>query len=246
MYGLVQFILVQGALAGNFTELKNAIDTSIGGIGGNVTLLSYMFGSIGQTSSAESSVYQSILFIIGSLAFIWALRQLTAGKSIRIRDAYYRGMYPLIPFILVVLVIGLQTLPILVGAWLYSLVIENGIAVSLVGQFLWLAIFFGFVLVSLYMICSSVFALYIATLPDMTPVKALRSARKLVLHRRWSVARKIILLFVGLFMLAGLIMLPLIMVVPVLAPLVFYTGTVVAMGFTHTYIYNIYRELLEE
>jgi hypothetical protein len=244
IYGLLQVILVQGILANNFTEIKSTVDDVLGGVVGNLAVLSYMLGTIGQAQSAEASVYQTTLFVIGSLAIIWSLRQLLADKQIRIRDAYYKGMYPLIPFVLVLLVIGLQTIPMLIGAWLYSVVVSNGIATALVEQLFWLVIFFIFALLSLYMVCSSIFALYIVTLPDMTPMKALRSARDLVRYRRWSILRKIIILALALLLIVALIMLPIIAFVPAIAAMAFYVLTVLVIGFVHTYIYSLYRELL--
>lgn len=244
IYGLLQVVLVQGVLTSNFSDLKATFDDAIGGVGGNFATFSYMLGSIGQTNSAESSIYQSVLFVVGSLAFIWTLRQLIASKQVRVRDAYYKGMYPLIPFILVLLVIGLQTIPALGGAWLYSIVVANGIAAAFVEQLFWLVVFFIFALLSLYMICSSLFALYIVTLPDMTPMRALRSARGLVLHQRWSVIRKLVLFVLIILLVVAVVMVPVIMVVPILAPALFYTLTVLILGVAHTYIYTIYRELL--
>lgn len=244
VYGLLQIILVQGAFSSDFSELKNAADESLGGLQTGVSLWSYMLGTVGQANSAEAGVYQSLLFIIGSLAFIWALRELMADKVIKIRDAYYKGMYPLIPFVLVLLVIGLQTIPAFLGAWIYGAVVANGVAVSFIEQVFWLSIFLIFAVLSFYMICSSLFAMYIVTLPEMTPMVALRSARGLVLHRRWSIVRKIIVLALVILAVGTVIMLPLIMVVPVLAPVIFYACTIIATGFVHTYLYNLYRELL--
>lgn len=244
VYGLLQIILVQGILASDISEVKEVIDESINGPGATLAVLTYMVGSFGQTANAESSVYQSMLFVVCSLAFIWALRQLAADKTLRIRDAFYKGMYPLVPFILVLLVIGLQTIPALIGAWLYSTIIVNGIAVLLVEQLFWLAVFLLFLLASAYMICSSLFALYIVTLPDVAPMRALRSARELVRHRRLSIARKFLVLGVILFLVVAGIMVPVIMVVAALAPIAFYMLSVAIVGFLHTYVYTIYRELL--
>src|SRR5690606_28518012 len=118
---------------------------------------------------------QMLLLLIASLAIIWALRKTHGDVKVRARDAFYQGMYPLIPFILVLLVIGLQLLPLLLGSSLYSLVTTNGIAVHAIEQTAWLLLFGGLSLLSLYMLSSSLFALYIVTLPNMTPMKALRS-----------------------------------------------------------------------
>ena len=244
IYGLLQVILVQGVFASNFSDIKTTANESFGSVTGTLTLFSYLLGTAGQTSSSESSVYQTVLFVMSSLAFIWALRQVLAGKAIRIRDAYYKGMYPLVPFILVLLIIGLQTIPALVGAWLYGVVVANGIAVAVVEQIFWLLIFFIFALLSIYMICSSLFALFIVTLPDVTPMRALRSARELVRYRRWSIIRKILIMALFLLICVAIIMLPIIAFAAIAAPVVFYGVSVVLIGFVYTYIYTVYRELL--
>jgi len=186
------------------------------------------------------------LVIVASLAIIWALRQVLSGTRPRIRDAYYKGMYPLIPFILVLLVIGLQLLPLLIGSTLFSLVISNGIAVYLVEKLVWALLFAALALLSLYMISSSIFALYIVTLPDMTPLKALRSARQLVRYRRWTILRKILFLPILLVVVAAVVMLPIIVWLTPLAQWVFFVLTLFAIAAVHSYVYSLYRELLDD
>ena len=152
-------------------------------------------------------------------------------------------MYPLIPFVLVLMVIGLQLVPLLVGSALYSAVINNGIAVMAIEKIIWAIGCFLLALLSLYMICSSIFALYIVTLPDMTPFKALRSARQLVLHRRWTVLRKVLFLPVALLIIAALIMVPLVILLTPLAQWIFFALTMFGIAIVHSYMYNLYREL---
>ena len=96
------------------------------------------------------------------------------------------------------------------------------------------------------MISSSIFALYIVTLPDMTPLKALRSARQLVRHRRWTVLRKILFLPILLIVVAAIVMLPIIIWTPPLAQWIFFVLTMFAIAAVHAYAYALYRELLDE
>lgn len=93
------------------------------------------------------------------------------------RDSYYKGMYPLVPFMLVLLVIGLQLIPLVFGNLIYSSVLQNGLAITVIEKVIWLFLFLMLALLSGYMMISSLFSLYIVTLPDMTPLRALRSAR---------------------------------------------------------------------
>jgi hypothetical protein len=249
VYGLLTIILVRGFGGSlNLSELKanlqNGISGSLSSFSTAATLFTYLLGSSGTSSTPAGGVYQSLLIIVMSLVVIWSLRQVLASQKIGVRDGFYKGMYPLVPFILVLFVIGLQLVPFAVGSWVYGTVINNGIAVTTPEKLVWLIIFFLLVLLSLYMLCSSLFALYIVTLPDMTPMKALRSARQLVLHRRWTVLRKIIFLPISLLVLGAIIMFPLILWLTPLAEWVFFLLTMFVLVVVHTYMYSLYRELL--
>ncbi|MGC1176737.1 MAG: hypothetical protein WA843_01595, partial [Candidatus Saccharimonadales bacterium] len=251
IYGLLNLVLVRG-LASNTDvgSLKHQFDQVFKGHFGSVisslSVFALLVGSAGNGSSQTAGAYQFFLALIASLAIIWTLRQVIAHNIIRVRDAYYRGMYPLIPFILVLLVIGLQLLPLLIGSALYSTVITNGIAVNFIEKFICALLFISLALWSLYMISSSLFALYIVTLPDMTPMKALRSAGELVRHRRWTVLRKILYMPLVLLIAAAIIMVPVIVVAAALAQWVFFLLTMCALASIHAYMYALYRELLNE
>src|SRR4051812_3698769 len=210
-YGLLNLVLVQGLAANTDVQsLKDSLNKVFTGhfssLASSLGVFAVLVGSAGNGSSQTAGAYQFFLALIVSLAIIWALRQVAAGTSLRVRDTYYKGMYPLVPFVLVLLVVGLQLIPLLVGASLYSLVITNGIAVYFVEKFLWALLYGLLALLSLYMLSSSLFALYIVTLPDMTPLRALRSARELVRFRRWTVLRKILCLPIILLIIAAVVM----------------------------------------
>ena len=94
------------------------------------------------------------------------------------------------------------------------------------------------------MICSSLFALYIVTLPNVTPMKALRSARQLVLHRRFLVLRKILFMPLALLVLGAIIMIPLIIFLTFAAEWIFFLLSMFVLTVVHAYMYTLYRELL--
>lgn len=250
VYGVLDILLVQGFSGGvNVNSLKHQLSQSQGGKGGQLGLnfsvfLNLLTSSSSSTSTSGGGTYQLFLGLIISLATIWMLRQTTASEAIRFRNAFYKGMYPLIPFILVLLVILLQTVPFLIGGGLYDLVVTNGIAIHLSEQLLWGLLFVVLTFVSVYMLCSSLFALYIVTLPDMTPLKALRSARQLVRYRRPSVFRKLLFLPIALLVIASIIMIPVIAFIAPAAPWVLFVLAISALIITHAYMYNLYRELL--
>ena len=221
------------ATAGSFShshKLSDALDS---------------FGSLlgtGSGSSGSSSAAQSLLLVLESLVIIWALRQLLAGELIRVKQAYYHAMTPLIPFLLVIFLIILQLLPITLGAGALALVLSTSggapLTIVLVTLFALLAIW------SLRMISSSVFALYIVTLPDMQPRQALRSAKNLVRFRRQQIMRRLLFLPICVLLLMGVVMLPIILLVPFLVVPVFFGLIMLSILFVHTYLYSLYRGLI--
>jgi hypothetical protein len=250
-YGVLNLLFVQGLTSStNINNLKTTAEHAAQGhfnaLGSGLNIFVGLVGSGGNGSSQTVGTYQVILGLIASLAIIWALRQTFAGIRVGVRDAYYRGMYPLVPFLLVLLVLCIQLIPLAVGAKLYNTLATGGVALGFLEKGISLALFLALASWSLYMICSSVFALYITTLPDMTPVKALRSARGLVRYRRWTILRKALCLPVILFIIYTIIMVPIIAWATPLATWVFFLLTMFALLAIHSYMYTLYRELLNE
>lgn len=251
IYGLLNLLLVQGLSSStDITSLKSTLNQAFTGhwhqVTSGLTVFVVLVGSAGNGSSPTAGAYQIFLILIVSLAIIWALRQVLAGTNVRVRDAYYKGVYPLVPLVLVLVVIGLQLLPLIIGTTIYNLVVSNGITAHGWEQLAWAIGAIVLAAVSLYWVCSSLFAGYIVTLPDMTPMKALRSARELVRYRRVQVIRKILWLPLALFVVAAIIMLPIILWLTPVAQWVFFVLTMFAVAAVHSYMYTLYRELLNE
>lgn len=251
IYGVLNLLLVWGfAGSSDLSSLKQEFDAVLHGhgIGGELTssLATYvtLLTSSGSGDTATSGLYQAILLIVCSLAFIWALRQTLAKHVVSIKDSFYQGMYPLVPFVLSFILLGLQLLPLAIGEGLYALTTSSGIAIHLWEKLACLVVFIILALWSLRMLTASLFALYIVTLPDMTPLRAYRSARQLVYGRRLLLWRKLIFLPVVLLLLSVVIELPLILFVTPVAVWVFFVLSTVALPIVHGYLYNFYREML--
>ncbi|MDQ3123068.1 MAG: hypothetical protein M3Q14_00035 [bacterium] len=248
---VVLYILFVKGLATNFQvdETRVLIEETLGdqldGFMTATTLFGALIGTAGTTASESGSVYQLVLFVIFSLAIIWALRATFEDRSkIKIREAFYKGMYPLVPYVVVGLVIILQLIPALVGISVYSIVIANGIAVNTVEQIGWLSLMLLLVGLSVYLVSSSVFASYIVTLEKMAPMQALRSARKLVKFRRWSILRKVLFLPVMIALCFIAVFFPLVLVLPVVAEILFLLCSLALIFIGHAFLYELYRELL--
>jgi hypothetical protein len=247
IFMVLDFVTIGGLNAGDFQTMRDNISDIFTGqfsqITGGVALFTFLLTSPNANGSAGSSL-QAVLLVIVSLALIWALRQAYAQNKVRIRDTFYLGMYPLVPFLLVLVVIVLQLIPFLIGSFLYSVLVGSGIAALGVEQAVCGIVFALLTILSLYMILSSIFALYIVTLPDMTPMKALRSARELVRYRRLKLFRKLIFLPFALVLIAAVIMVPVIMLLTPIAVIFFFVLTTIGLAIMHSYMYGLYRELI--
>lgn len=230
-----------GIIGSNITSLRED-SSNTSRIGQAFTDFGSLAGGAGWSSAEASSALQSILFIIASLAIIWALRQLLAGEKVTVKQAYYLGMAPLVPFILLMFVIILQLLPMTIGAATLGIVSTG--AFGVVATLIFAAIFLLLAIWSLYMLSCSVLALYIVTLPEMHPRQALRSAKRLILGRRLSVMRRIMFLPFLILLALAAIFIPILLVIPPLAAPLFFVFAGLSVFAAHTYLYNLYRRLL--
>lgn len=252
LFLLTHFILIMifVPVRANFDigELKESVSGLFGGEGSQLVTLSIvvgaLVGSLGSAVDQASALYTTLITFIMSLAYIWALRHMWARKKVTIRDAFYNGMYPLIPFILVLAVLSLQLLPMGMGVSLFASLRAAGLIVTVAEWAVILLLLFTLILLAGYFLTSTTLALYAVSLPEIKPVQAMRAARKLVEFRRWQIFRRIlqILLFM---VLVGLVVL--VVAILVLPGLVFWLMTalsILALPVLHTYLYTLYRKLL--
>lgn len=249
VYILLNLVLVNGlSLFSDFftnkKEIEESLSAELSGWNAALALFGVLISSGSTNSSEAGAVYQLFLSLVISLSLIWAIRQVSAGERISVKQAFYQGLYPFVQFILVVSVIVLQLIPFLIGNYLLSTVMASSIAVTFAEKSLFIVLFMLLSVLSFYMVLSSIFALYIVTLPNMTPMKALRSARGLVLHRRFSVGLRLLGLPVLSFIFFIVIILPLIYFLPFLAVVFFLILSGLMLYFFHAYTYNLYRSLL--
>ncbi len=250
VYGLLYIMFVKGVSSSfelsNLREtLGDTFGTDIGGIGTGIALYSLLLGSAGSTDSSVGGAYQTVILAVVSLAIIYALRLTYAKEStLKVKDAFYKGMYPLVPFIIVSLIVILQLLPALIVGSLYATVQSNGIVIGALQQGIAFIIFIAGLYWSAYMLSSSLLAFYIVTLADAKPRAALKSARELVRFRRMAIVRKVLFLPIILLLFSAVVLIPLIIILPVAAEILFIIFTILVLSVIHSYLYSLYRSLL--
>lgn len=249
IYAVITFVLVRGvSINTNGSQLKaivGGLSSSTSAQASAVTnAFSLFINSSGNTNSPSAGTYQLFILLIFSLVIIWSLRMVTSGKKLKVSDAFYKSLYPFIPILLVVLLIGIELIPLLLGAYFYSVVLTDKLFNNLFEEIGLIAVCVGMALVTLYFITSSIFAFYIVTLPDMRPMIALRSAKRLVKSRRFVVMRKVLFLPIALIVIGGIIVIPSTVLSTLLGEILFFLYISLCLFIAHSYLYTLYREML--
>lgn len=242
IYLLLNIILASSlsTISSNFSIMKDNFGSAhnlLDGLGSLLALTSSSGGS-------SSGTMQSVLLVIFSLALIWALRQVTSKEEITIKQAFYSSTGQLIPFLLIIFVMILQLIPVTLVSLILAAVLPSIFVTGATATVLLLLIIVPLVSWSIYMLCSSFMALYIVTLPDMQPRQALRSAKKLVNFRRWSILRRVLIFLILIALLYSIVMLPLILYAEFLVVPALLILNSMMIYLTHSYFYNLYKGLL--
>ncbi len=230
-----------GSLKSSYTHGLSTIGSIISA---SLSTLGSLSGTISSSSSSSGGFYQFLLFILFSLIFIKGIREANKSKLLKFSDGIYSSIYPFLQFFLITLLLVIELIPILFATSIYQIIFSNGIAVTVIEKIIWLIICGLILALGLYLIISTIFALFIVTLPDMRPMASIRSSWKLVKNRRLLIARKIFAMLALLFIVFGLISLLLVLLIPVISAWLLLAMSLASMLIIYTYTYSLYKELL--
>jgi hypothetical protein len=244
LYFVSSFLLARGAEITTIDEIRQQVSGDADeGFFDTVTTAGVALGSDSQANTSASA-YQLILFVVFSLATIWMIRRLMASQSFRIRDTFYKGMYPLIPFAAILVLIVIQTLPFFIGGLIYSFVTIGGVAFGFLEQIpfliLWILLSAG----TGYLLAGSVMTLYAVTLPDMYPLQALRAVRKRAIYRRWHILARILIISLVLAVLFSVAFIAIVGFIPSVTFVSIDFLWALIVPFLHVYLFHLYRELV--
>ena len=256
LYAVIGFVLIGGISQLDYVGLKDAtMQVADGDVGAWGTAFS-LFGAAltGNLSSQPSSVQQFLsatLLILFWLSLVWAARMLTAGKEIKIRDALYNSGSPIIPTLVVLAVVAIQLAPGALGVFAYSTALRGGWLDGGIESMLFAIAAVLLCLLSAYMVVSSLTALIVVALPGTYPWQALRTARELVMNRRWGIVLRVLMLAVQVLLLWAVVLIPVFMIdtwlrfdwLP-LVPIVVQGLIGLTLVYTSVYVYRLYRSLL--
>lgn len=169
-------------------------------------------GGISQTLSGTQQVYAAIIGLLTWLTTVWMLRNILAGKRVKVRDGLYNAGAPIVPTFMVALVLIFQLIPFALALIGYSAASTTGLLNGGVEAMMFWIVASLLTVLSLYWVTSTMIALVVVTLPGMYPFQAIKTAGDLVIGRRVRIMLR--LLWMMLLTLIGwlIVMIPIIMI----------------------------------
>ncbi len=259
-------VLFVGILSeSNYVNHQNVLnDTSAQIAGGEVSSVAkagillattITMGGLSGESSEAATVFMVLIFLIIWLVTIFLLRHLMAGHKVKLRDGLYNAMTPLLSTFVVFVVTLIQCIPIFLLIIAYSAAIQT----DFLATPFYALVFFVFaalmIIISTYLLSSSLIAFVAVSAPGLYPIEALRTASDLMMGRRIRFILRLVALIVVIVLMWLLIMLPLILFdlwmktfawtsgIPFI-PICFTILTCFTAIYVTTYLYIYYRWML--
>ena len=267
VYAILTAMMVGMASQNTFTSLKETLDSTggdilkgnFGAIGkAGLLFVATITGSASEEMTEIQQVYSIILILLAWLSSVWLLRNILAGNKVKMRDGLYSSGSPIISTFFVAMLFIVQLLPASLAVIAYSAASSTGLlANGIEAMLFWIAAGL-LVVMSLYLITSTFFALIIVTLPGMYPSNAIRAAGDLVVGRRLRILARILWMLIGVAIAWVLITLPAILIdswlkglwkaidwIPTI-PVIILALSSLTVIWISAYIYLLYRKVVED
>lgn len=249
VYLLLYKVMVLGFarvdVAGVREALRSIDESTVGQLG---TLYSTAVGTDLIAQDAQANAYANLLTILFILILFWAMRKVSLRREIRIRDALYNGTNGFFSFMTVLLIVGCQAIPMLLGIFMYGTAKTNGIVNGGVEDLTLFVAAVGLTTISLYWFMNSLFSLIAVTLPGMYPLAAVRATKDLVAYRRFAIFLRILggVVAVLAVWVVALLLIAWSGIAAFIAPEIADVLRSLTLVFSVVYMYKLYRSLFPE
>lgn len=255
LYAFFTYFLVGGVSQVDYAALKSESGNFSDGLDAVTKAGAFLGAALtGGLTAAPSDIQRflsGLIMLLFWLVTAWTVRMLSAGKHIKLRDAFYNGSTPLIPTTIILLVIATQLIPAAIGLFAFQTAVTQNWITSPVEELAFGGAAVLLCLLSLYWLASSVVATAIVALPGIYPLRSLADARILTMGKRWEIALRLVSMLIIQVLIWGAILLPVFMLdtwldlswLP-LVPIIMQVMSGFSIIFTSIYIYKLYRSLL--
>lgn len=167
-------------------------------------------GGLSSSSKETNTIFFVLIFLILWLCTIFILRHRLAGHKIKLRDALYNAMTPMISSFVIFAIAVIQCIPIFLLIIVYSTAVQTEFLATPFYALLFFIFAALMVILSGYLLSSSLMAFVAVSAPGLYPMKAMHAASDLMMGRRFKFILRIIALFIILSLTWVAVMLPLI------------------------------------
>lgn len=265
---LVAYIILVGLLSEDlYMQFQATIDETSaelaqGEIGnfakaGLLLISSITTGGLDTGMGEAQMVFMIFLFLVMWLVTIYLLRHFMAGGKPKLRDGLYNALAPLIPTLLIFVVIFIQLIPLMLVMITYSAAVTTGFLSTPFYALVYFLFAAVMVLITLYLLSSSLMALVAVSAPGMYPMKALFAASDLMAGRRTKLIIRVIYLLIVAGLIYAVVMTPIILLdlllksawdwmygIPVV-PFCLLAVTCFVFVYATAYLYRYYRYLID-
>ena len=213
-------------------------------------------GGLSGGRGEAQTIFAVMSFLLIWLVTIYLLRFRMAGKKVKLRDGLYNACAPLISTFVVFVVAFIQALPIFVVIFTYSAAVQTDFLSTPFYALVYFIFAAAMLLLSGYLLSSTLMALVAVTAPGLYPVTALKTASDLMAGRRMRFIVRIIFMLLVLVVVWVVVMLPLMTIdlwlkglidwlngVP-FVPVLLLTMTSFTFIYVAAYLYLYYRRVL--
>ena len=179
-------------------------------------------------------------------------------RQVRLRDAIYNSGGPIIPTFLVFLILAMQLVPASIATIVYSAALQTQFlsgGVELMGATIAFALV---IILTLYWIVPTFFAVVMVTIPGTYPLRALSISGDIVVSRRLRLIYRILWMIITVLLLWAVIMIPIIIFdawiktvwsaitwLPIVPFFILLMSTF-SLVFVSVYVFLLYRKVLED
>ncbi len=218
---VLNVVLVGIMSEATYAQFQDVLDqTSVqvaGGDIGNVAKAGLLListvttGGLSGESSEAATVFGVVIFLIIWLVTIFLLRHRLAGHKVKLRDGLYNAMTPLISTFVVFAIAVAQCTPIFLLIIAYSAAVQTDFLATPFYALLFFIFAALMILLSGYLLSSSLIALVAVSAPGLYPIKAMHAASDLMMGRRVKFILRLVALVLALAIVWVIVMLPLIL-----------------------------------
>lgn len=221
-------------------------------------LFSAVTGGYRADMTPVQQVYAATFGLLIWLTTIWLVRSALAGGKPKFRDGLYNAGAPIVPTFLVSIVALVQLIPAAIAVLFMSSASQSGVFSDGVEAMLFWSGAVLFILLSLYWLVATFFALIIVTLPGMYPLRALRSAGDIVTGRRVRILLRMLWMLGVVIATLVVTMIPIIILdawikgffeaiqwIPIV-PVSFLLVSTITLVWSGVYIYMLYRKVVDD